>query len=76
LYGAQPASARTSRASLDGRALSLGTSLERKAPESLTLALCDFVHGDIWQGIHPLAPDEVAPVDSMSLFSLQTLIVR
>lgn len=29
-------------------ALSIRTSLERKAPESLTQALYGFVHGDIW----------------------------
>src|SRR5262249_39271407 len=36
--------------------LSLRTSLERIAPESLTLALYSFVHGDIWEP--PAAPTQ------------------
>src|SRR5262245_9438057 len=31
--------------------LSFRTSLERKAPESVTLGLYDFVHGDIWRAV-------------------------
>lgn len=42
--------------------LSIRTSLERTAPESLTPALYSFVHGDIWQGSTALPQDGVGAV--------------
>ena len=39
--------------------LSIRTSLERTAPESLTPALYSFVHGDIWQSSTALPQDGV-----------------
>src|SRR5262249_25117696 len=39
---------------------SFRTSLERKAPESLTPELYDFVHGDIWRAVAAQPQDGVA----------------
>src|SRR5689334_11661356 len=39
--------------------LSIRTSLERIAPESLTRGLYDFVHGDIWPALQPQLQDGV-----------------
>ena len=47
-----------------GPGLSFGTSLERTAPESLTPALCRFVHGDIWLTLIRSPLDRVAGVYS------------
>ncbi len=40
--------------------LSFRTSLERNAPESLTLKVYGFVHGHIWQASSPVLQDGVA----------------
>src|SRR5262249_43811948 len=40
--------------------LNFRTSLERIAPESLTLTLYSFVHGDIWRRLTAQAQDRVA----------------
>src|SRR5262245_61408796 len=40
--------------------LSFRTSLEQKAPESLTPELYDFVHGDIWRAVAAQPQDGVA----------------
>jgi hypothetical protein len=42
--------------------LRCGTSLERIAAESATLALFDFVHRDIWHPSAPTIPDRVVGV--------------
>lgn len=54
----------------DRTGLSIGTSLERKAPESLTRGQCGFVHGDIWQPASVRAQDRVAGRDSKGFLSL------
>src|ERR1019366_8504529 len=44
--------------------LSIRTSLERNAPESLTQGLYAFVHGDIWRPLRSSLQDRVVEVDS------------
>src|SRR6185437_340087 len=53
--------------------LSIRTTLERIAPESLTQGLYGFVHGDIWQVFHLQLQDGVARICFKRVFVLSNV---